>query len=270
MMVGAIAFSCSKGGDTTPPPENPCNGVSITVSATVTDAAPGKSDGSLVATANGGTGFSYKLNNGVYQGSGSFSSLSPGNYTITAKNAAGCEGAASFTVGTRNACAGTTISVAASTTNATPCASPANGSIVVAAAGSPDLSYSINGSSFQTSNTFGNLSSGSYTVTVKNAAGCIQTTSATVGTAPAGPKFAEVKAIIQGNCVTCHSGGGASAGLNLTIDCNIIVNKEKIKSRAVDGAGTATQMPQPPASPLSAADRLKITDWISSGGGFTN
>jgi hypothetical protein len=270
IMLVSIAVSCSKGGDSTAPPENPCNSVSITVSATITDATSGQSNGSITATATGSTGFSYKLNNGVYQASGLFGSLAPGNYTVTARSTSGCEGSASFTVGTANACAGTTITINTTTLNAAPCTSPETGSIVVDATGSAGLSYSINGGSFQAGNTFSNLGSGTYTVTVKNAAGCSQTTSAIVNTSTAGAKFSEVKSIIQTNCVGCHSGAGASAGLNLAVDCNIILNKDKIRTRAVDGAGTSTQMPQPPAAALASADRQKITDWITSGGTFTN
>lgn len=91
--------ACSKssdGGGSTP---DACAGVNIVVSATVANvSATGLSDGSIVATATGSTGLSFSINNGTFQASGTFNGLAAGNYTITAKNAAGCTGSKQFTV----------------------------------------------------------------------------------------------------------------------------------------------------------------------------
>ena len=272
--ISGIYFSCSKGGDSDGggynPPPNPCAGVTVTVTATITGANTGQSNGSIAATATGGAGFTFKLGSGAYQTSGTFSNLAAGSYTITAKNNAGCEGSASFTVPVINACAGVNISVTTATINAVPCNTPNNGSITVTATGSAGLTYSINGTTFQASNIFSNVAAGNYTVTVKDANGCTQTTNATVGAAPAGPLFAAVKLIIQNNCTGCHSGATAAANRDWSVDCNVIANKDLIKTRAVDQAGTPSQMPQPPNAALSAADRQKITDWITAGGTFSN
>lgn len=270
-IITGTYFSCSKGGDTPAnPPPNPCAGVTVAVTATVTDAATGQSNGSIAAAATGGSGFTFKLGTGTYQSSGTFSNLAAGTYTITAKNTNGCEGSASFTVSTINACNGVTITVSAATTNATPCASPNNGTITVTAAGSTGLTYSINGTNFQAGNVFSNVAAGNYTVTVKNANGCTQTAGATVGAVAAGPLFAAVKAIIQNNCLGCHSGAAPIGGRDWSVDCNVVANGANIKTRTVDQAGTATQMPQPPNAALSTADRQKITDWITAGGKYTD
>lgn len=47
-----------------------------------------------------------------------------------------------------------------------------NGSIIIAASGGTGFSFSMNGSSPQTANSFNNLKSGDYTVLVKNSNGC--------------------------------------------------------------------------------------------------
>ena len=269
-IVGGIYFSCSKGGDSTPPPPpNPCAGVTVSVTATVTDAGAGQSNGSITATASGGSGFTYKIGNGAYQASGTFNNLAAGSHTISAKNSNGCEGSASFTVGTVNACNGVNITVTAAPTNATPCASPNNGTITVTAAGSTGLTYSINGTTFQASNVFSTIAPGNYTVTVKDANGCTKTANTTVGSVAAGPFFAAVKQLIQNNCISCHSGGAAGGGRDWSVDCNVVANQNLIKTRAVDQAGTATQMPQGGPA-LSAADQKKITDWIAAGGKYTD
>jgi hypothetical protein len=272
-ILGGIYFSCSKGGDSTPPPPppppNPCAGITVSVTATVTDANSGQSNGSITATATGGSGFTYKIGTGTYQTSGTFNNLAAGSHTITAKNSNGCEGSASFTVGTINACNGVNITVTAASTNATPCATPNNGTITVTAAGSTGLTYSINGTTFQASNVFSTVAPGNYTVTVKDANGCTKTAATSVGSVAAGPLFADVKALLQSKCTSCHSGSAPAGGRDWTVDCNVVSNSNLIKTRAVDQAGTATQMPQGGPA-LSAAEQKKITDWILAGGKYTD
>ena len=268
IVCGAL-YSCSK-SDSSNAPDNPCSGVTIAVTATVTNAGSGQSNGSIVASATGGTNFTYRLNNGAFQSSGTFSNLAAGTYTVTARSSEGCEGSAQFTVGTTNACAGTTINVTTAATTATPCQTPANGTITVTATGSDGLTYSIDGTNFQSGNTFSNVAPGNYTVTVRNGANCAQTASVTVAAAPAGALFSAVKAVLQTNCVSCHSAGNTQGGMNWAVDCNIVSNSARIKARAVDAHGTPQQMPPPPAAGLSAADRQKITDWIAAGGRYTN
>jgi hypothetical protein len=270
-ILSGIYISCGKGGgDDYTPPTNPCAGITVAVTATVTNATGAQSNGSIAAAATGGSGFTFKLGSGAFQSSGTFNNLAPGNYTITAKNSNGCEGSASFTVVATNACSGVNITVTTATATATPCTTPNNGSITVTASGSTGLTYSINGTTFQAGNVFNAVAPGNYTVTVKDANGCTQTASATVGAAAAGTLFAAVKQIIASNCTGCHSGAAPAAGKDWTNDCNVVANAALIKTRAVDQAGTASQMPQPPNAALSVADRQKITDWINAGGKYTD
>src|ERR1700710_929942 len=103
----ALFFSaCSKSGSTTP--SDPCAGITIVVSGTPTEAVAGISNGSITATASGGSGFTYSLNNGTAQSSGAFNNLAAGSYTITAKNANGCSGSVNIVVKTKDDCSGKT------------------------------------------------------------------------------------------------------------------------------------------------------------------
>ena len=103
-ILSGIYISCGKGGgDDYTPPTNPCAGITVAVTATVTNATGAQSNGSIAAAATGGSGFTFKLGSGAFQSSGTFNNLAPGNYTITAKNSNGCEGSASFTVVATNA-----------------------------------------------------------------------------------------------------------------------------------------------------------------------
>ena len=72
--------------------------------------------------------------------------------------------------------------------------------------------------------------------------------------------------MLQNNCVSCHNNTLSEGGMNWTIDCNIVQNKDRIKARAVDGVPST----MPPTGLLPATERQKITDWINAGGKFTN
>lgn len=85
-----------------------------------------------------------------------------------------------------------------------------------------------------------------------------------------GPLFTGAKAVLQANCVNCHGASNPAGSINLTDDAQILAKKARIKLRAVDQAGTPSQMPPPPMQPLSAADQKKITDWVSAGGELTD
>ena len=113
-LLCALSFSslifnaCSKGSDNTTPAD-PCAGITVVVTLTLTAADAGSSNGSITAAATGGSGFTFSLNNGSFQASGTFNNLAPGKYTIKAKNTNGCNGSASTTVVAKDAtCAGKT------------------------------------------------------------------------------------------------------------------------------------------------------------------
>lgn len=92
------------------------------------------------------------------------------------------------------------------------------------------------------------------------------------GTTTPGPLFTAVKNMMQMNCAVsgCHVGSAPTGGHDFSMDNTIVAQKARIKVRAVDQAGTANQMPQPPRPALSTADQQKITDWINAGGLLTN
>lgn len=265
-------LSCSKGsgggGGGTP---NPCSGVTITVTGTSTNtSAPGVNDGSITAAATGGTGFTFNINGGAFQTSGNFNGLAAGNYTVTAKDSRGCTGSKSFTITAPDPCTVVSFTVSGSSSPATPCAPSPDGSITVSTSGGgTGFTYNINGGAFQGSPTFNNLAAANYTVGAKESGGCVKTATVTVSPKPAGPLFTAVKNLVQSTCAVsgCHNG---TQNPDFRIDCNIVANAQLIKTRAVDNAGTANQMPPPPNPALSQADKDKIINWINAGGTFTN
>jgi hypothetical protein len=172
-----IFTACSKGGGGTTPPPNPCAGVTITVTGSTTPTSTATAtNGAINATASGSTGLTYSLNGGVAQSTGSFSNLGVGSYTVTAKNANGCSGTATFNV-TSTPCP--TITVTGTTTQASSTTS-ANGAINATASGSTGFTYSRDGVTFQASGAFTGLLAGSYTITAKDVNGCTGTANFTV------------------------------------------------------------------------------------------
>lgn len=247
---------------------NPCAGVTISVTGTVTNpTAPGATNGSIAASASGGAGsFTYSLNGGAFQPSGTFNNLGAGNYTVTAKDANGCTGTNSFTLTDPNLCSGVTITFTTTLVSNTPCQSPSGSITVNPSGGTGPYTFKLNNGAFQASPVFSNLSSGAYTVTVKDVNGCTGSNIVLLADLPEGPLFAAVKLVLQNNCVSCHNSGNAQGGMNWTIDCNIVTFKNNIKLRAVDG----NPSPMPPTGLIPASERQKITDWINAGGRFTD
>ena len=136
---------------------------------------PGTENGKIVLTVSGGTGtIEYSIDNGVtFQGGGSFSNLTPGNYNSVVRDSEGCTlyGDSVLTITEPSAVVIDTVI----TTDVTGCYSNDNGEISITAyGGSGTLSYSIYGgmSPEQNGGNFTNLFAGTYNVYVKDENGC--------------------------------------------------------------------------------------------------
>lgn len=137
----------------------------------------GSSTGSITATGSGGVGpYTYSLNGGPSQTSGTFTGLAVGSYTITIVDSRGC------TVNIiRAVTAGLSISITTNIVNAT-CPGAPNGSVTINPTnGSAPYTYTVNGGPSQTSNVFTGLVAGTYTFVVTDAGGCTGTVTRTVG-----------------------------------------------------------------------------------------
>ncbi|HUR67207.1 MAG TPA: hypothetical protein VMZ03_12730 [Chitinophagaceae bacterium] len=168
-----LGGSCGKGGGGGGTPPNPCSGVTVTVTATTTNpSAPGATNGSIDASASGGSGFTFSINGGAFQASGTFSNLAAGTYSVSAKNSNGCTGAGTFTLTAPNPCAGVTITVSGTPVNPT-APGATNGSITAnATGGTGPYTFSKDGLNFQATGVFNTLGAGNYTITAKDANGC--------------------------------------------------------------------------------------------------
>jgi hypothetical protein len=253
---------------------NQCAGITVVVTASTVNPTQGQSNGSITASATGGSGFTYSLNNGPFQASGTFTGLAAGTYTVTAKNSLGCLGSTQVTLTATNPCNTINIVITATVVNTTPCVTPANnGSITVTAAGSTGFTYNINGGAYQASNVFANLNAGNFLVGVKDVNGCTKTQTVTVGVVASGPLFALVRNLISTRCngSGCHIGAGNNAaGYNFDNNCSIVSSWTPINHTTVLYTNGWVKMPKSPQPFFTAAEKLIITNWINAGHRYTD
>jgi len=152
--------------------------VVITVTPTQTASIPcfGNQSGAISVSATGGnSSYTYSINGTNYSATSSFPGLTAGTYTVYAKDGNNCIGQSTVTITEPTALA----------LNAIPtmitCNGSANGIITAAGnGGTTPYQYSLDGTNFFSLSTINNLSAGSYTVTVKDANGCLKTFNTTI------------------------------------------------------------------------------------------
>ncbi|WP_276498210.1 gliding motility-associated C-terminal domain-containing protein [Pontibacter litorisediminis] len=149
------------------------------LTASATSSTCGSSNGKLTVTgATGGDApYTYSKDGVNFQESPVFENLLAGSHTLYVKDSNGCTFSKAFTV---SDIAGPT--AVAATAQPASCQNN-DGSITVGrvTGGTSGYTYAIDGTNFQTSTSFTGLASGKYTVTAKDAKGCIVTTTVTVG-----------------------------------------------------------------------------------------
>lgn len=237
IIISAIiftGFSCGKGGGGNTTPPNPCAGVTVNVSATtVNPTAPGASNGSITASATGGSGFTFSLNGGPFQSSGNFSGLTAGSFTITAKNSNGCTGSANFTLTAPNPCAGVTITITGTTTNPTT-GGGTDGSINASASGGTGpYMFSRDGVNFQASGTFSNLGAGNYTITARDVNNCTGSANFTLTDPCTG-----VTITVTGTTVNPSSGTAADGSITATATGGVGPYQFRLGAGSFQSSGT--------------------------------
>ncbi|MBK8671303.1 MAG: hypothetical protein IPN89_18420 [Saprospiraceae bacterium] len=146
-------------------------GPSIQLDQTSTNATCGQSNGSINLSVSPAGSYTYAWSNGAT--SEDISNLAAGTYNVTVTGSSGCTATTSATIINDN----TSFTITGITTDNTSCLTP-NGSIslTITPSGSYAFSWS-NGASLEDIN---NLASGSYSVTVTDAALCISVATFTV------------------------------------------------------------------------------------------
>ncbi|MDP4261201.1 MAG: gliding motility-associated C-terminal domain-containing protein [Bacteroidota bacterium] len=182
------------------------NALNATVNANSTS-CNGASNGSITVTAptNGTLPYQYSINGNPSQASPTFTGLAAGSYTIKVTDAGGCSSAdIPVTVNP-----GAAITAALAKTDAT-CFSSSTGTITAtpSANATPPLQYSLNNTTWQAGPNFNGLAAGTYTVYIRDAAGCSNSSTITVG------QPAQLLATTSAQSVLCNSANNGLIVIN--------------------------------------------------------
>lgn len=143
----------------------------------------GADDGSVSSSiSNGLSPYSYSLNGGAGQASGTFTDLTPGSYEVTVTDDNGCSVSETIEVDEPNE-----LILSLDNTADVSCFGANDGSIETSASGgNTPYGFSINGGTSQGTGDFIGLAEGSYEVIVTDDSGCTDTVSTTISE-PAAP-----------------------------------------------------------------------------------
>ncbi len=160
----------------------------------ITQTTCNSATGSITVVSPLGNGLTYSIDGLSYSTDRDFLNLASGNYTIYVKAANGCVASVPVTINPQPV---TPVPAVAIVTPAN-CTTAAN--LVITSPLGLGHTYSIDGTNFQSATTFFAVPAGTYTITVKTAAGCISVSNPyTVNPAPAIPALASVT-VVQPFC----------------------------------------------------------------------
>jgi hypothetical protein len=212
-------------------------------------------DGSITVTGSAGKEpWSFGINGGPFQSSGSFTGLVPGTYVILVQDALGCQSSQQVTV-----TGPTGLSVGTPSVSPSGCKTSLGVATVVAAGGTAPFEYRINSGSFQGSGIFGNLSAGTYEITVRDGDGCESSAPVLVRT---GTSYSsQVAPILTARCNLngCHN-GDLGPGRNWSTYPTVRDNAGSIKSKTADKS-----MPPTGSTALTADEINLIACWVDDG-----
>jgi hypothetical protein len=206
----------------------------------------GENNGSIVVSATGGkTPYQFRLNGGAFGSSSTFSNLSGGSFTVTVKDANGCEKQLSNVALTTPS---GPVAGASTILAQTDCTSP-NGSITAnVSGGEGPYMYKLGTGSFGSSATFNGLKAGNYTITVEDNNNCSITINASVASSTGVSYATQIKPILEANCIKsgCHDGnsGVPNWGNLSTVQANAQNIKLRTGNRSMPADIAPTGLPQ--------------------------
>jgi cytochrome c553 len=140
------------------------------------------------------------------------------------------------------------------------CSSTDGSLTLTGSGGKAPYQYSIDGTSFKADGNFTGLAARDYSVTIKDANGCISTASAKISVAPASISFTnDIQSIITTNCAItgCHIAGGNGNG-NFTDFSTIKSKAAQIKTRTGNKS-------MPIGRSLTDEQIRQIACWVDAG-----
>ncbi|MEI7726882.1 MAG: hypothetical protein WCK09_17360, partial [Bacteroidota bacterium] len=186
----------------------PANVLAAGISSQTNPSCNGGSNGVVTVTASGGTSpYTFKLNDGIAQSSGTFNNLGAGNYNILVTDANGC----AYYLALELVQPTQLVAQIIGSTNVT-CFNSANGTATVnPTGGTTDYTYTWSTSPAQTAAMATGLSQGTYTVTVSDAHSCTATASVVI-TSPSA-----ALAITGGTITNPTCNGSQNGNIDITV-----------------------------------------------------
>ena len=162
----------------------------------VTNGSCANALGSFTIQSPLGTNLEYSINGSTYQSAPVFTNVAVGSYNITARNATNC-----VSVPTVASITSTTTTLQPPVVTATqPTCAVSTGSILVNSPTGSQIIYSIDGTNFQSSNSFLNLSPSTFSVVYKDASGCTSPATSVAIQASTNTLTAPVLGVTNPNC----------------------------------------------------------------------
>ncbi|MCB0612243.1 MAG: gliding motility-associated C-terminal domain-containing protein, partial [Phaeodactylibacter sp.] len=156
-------------------------------------------NGIIEIMGNGGTPpFEYTINESEFQPAGTFSNLAQGAYNIYVQDSLGCTDSIAVQIGAEAPLTISGIDVIPTTCG------KSNGSIAVTVNGDNQVTYSVNGGDFQSSNIFEGLASGDYLVAIQDDNDCIDSQSVSIE-----PSESPLIQTITTTSATCGAANGS-------------------------------------------------------------
>jgi len=254
LMVISVFTKC---GDSDPEPVD-CSTAGPTVSVnSTTDATCGQDNGEVNVTVNGDANLEFSIAGSTFQsipsGTVTIENVPAGSLVITVRDGTSCTATANFDIVDVN-----NVTLDADTDDSG--CQTANGVVTVTASGGVEpYSYSLDGGSLQSANSFIGLAAGDYTVLVQDDDGCETSNTITV---LSGVSYTnQIQTIVETNCAitNCHDGGNSLPDWSKLT--NLQTSADNIKSRTA-------AMTMPPASSGITLEQEEIDAigcWVDDG-----
>lgn len=230
VVLSILTAACGSSDDVKPQADCSTSNLAIQLVSKTDPSDCSSNSGVIEVSASGGGGsYQFKLGSAAFGSTGVFSNLAAGSYSVTVKDASGCE---KSLAGITLTAPGGPVVVPSTVSHQTNCGTP-NGSITAnVSGGATPYQFKLNDGAFISSSTFSGLAAGTYTVTILDDAGCSAEIEETINSSTGVSYLADIKPILEVNCIKsgCHNGDNG-ADKNWSIFANVKAKAAQIKLR---------------------------------------